>query len=524
MRAKDKCPSCFQPVAPTDFLCSNCELILDLSQVPERAVTDVSVVRRMLEVPQRRIPTAEPSSKKLPKQALEKMDGPTRVLDLGPELSGVPVVVATLSKKIGQLSELEAWVVSLIDGLHDAKALAEKAGVRDFELRIVLKTLHEKLIIDFADEPLSDADLDMPEVLGTLAMEEAPPPVPTYGANTDRRDSRFVAPPSQAPIVGGLQGFIETTVPPSGFRPSAPRPGLSEPDAPRPGLSERVEDRPAAEVRARPLAPPPPPPASAPTAPAPPPPAVAPAVLSPPPAPHTASVAPAYPGSVAQRPPTQPTAPSAVVVPPLASPSSPPYGSAAARSPAHGTPATRSAPPEPKRAAVAPGYPGAGLGKSIASQRTPPAPPVEEPPPAPVERTDPRIVYTGQANRKVLDALKKVKRADAPSSSSLPPVKKDVIEHNVEDVLARETLQVALRMEQRGRFDEAIRFLEKSISNSPEAPSLYNRLGIILMRERNDYRRAEQMIRKALDLSPDNSVFEQNLRLVIQKQALKTAR
>jgi Flp pilus assembly protein TadD len=44
------------------------------------------------------------------------------------------------------------------------------------------------------------------------------------------------------------------------------------------------------------------------------------------------------------------------------------------------------------------------------------------------------------------------------------------------------------------------------------------------MRERQDYRRAEQMIKKALELSPDNSVFEQNLRMVIQKQALKQAR
>jgi tetratricopeptide (TPR) repeat protein len=402
MRAKDKCPSCYQPVAPTDFLCSNCELILDLSQVDQKPVTDVSVVRRMLEAPQGKMPTAKPSSTRLPKQALEGLEGPTRVLDLGPELSGVPVVVATLSRKTGQLSELEAWVVSLIDGLHDAKALAEKAGVREFELRVVLRTLNEKHIIDFADEPLSDADLDMPEVLGTLAMEEPPPPAPSYGANVDRRDARFVAPPSQAPVVSGLQGIVERSPPPTSFKAPPPPPALME----------------------------------------------------------------------------------------------------------------------PRRAAVAPAYPGGALARPSLPQK-PPEP--ELLPPAPVERTDPRIVYTGPANRKVLDALKKVKRIDAKSEPT-PQQKKEIVEQNVDDVLARETLQVALRMEQRGRFEEAIRFLEKSISQSPEAPSLYNRLGIILMRERQDYRRAEQMIKKALELSPDNSVFEQNLRMVIQKQALKQAR
>lgn len=153
------------------------------------------------------------------------------------------------------------------------------------------------------------------------------------------------------------------------------------------------------------------------------------------------------------------------------------------------------------------------------------APPRGQPTPlgddAPPQRTDPRIAYTGQANRKVLDALKQVRRADG---SGGPAPAREEEKQPLADVLARDSLQVALRMEQSGRMDEAIRFLEKSIGQSPDAASLYNRLGIILMRERGDYRRAEQMIRKATELAPDNKVYATNHQQVLQRHAMKSHR
>jgi len=115
-----------------------------------------------------------------------------------------------------------------------------------------------------------------------------------------------------------------------------------------------------------------------------------------------------------------------------------------------------------------------------------------------------------------------VKRADGVSAPSAPA--KDETAMPIADVLAKDTLQVALRMEQSGRLDEAIRFLEKSIAQSPEAASLYNRLGIILMRERADYRRAEVLIRKATELAPDNKVYGTNLQQVIQQHAMRSHR
>lgn len=91
-------------------------------------------------------------------------------------------------------------------------------------------------------------------------------------------------------------------------------------------------------------------------------------------------------------------------------------------------------------------------------------------------------------------------------------------------MLAEGSLQVALRMEQNGRLNEAIRFLEGAIAKSPDAPSLYNRLAIILMRERADFRRAKQMMRKAIELAPGNQVYEMNLKQVLSRAAVKSSR
>jgi hypothetical protein len=458
MRAKDKCPSCFQPVSPTDFLCASCELILDPSQAPERPSGDVSVVRRMLEAPQRGLPSGKPNPKPAKSSSRDGMEGPTRKLDLGPELSGVPVVVATLTGKPLQLSELEAWIVSLIDGLSDASALAKTAGLRDFELRVVLRTLHEKHIIDFADEPLSDADLEMPSVMGTLDEDEPEPAKPDYGANADRRDGRFAAPASRAEALAAEP----SPPPPRAVIPPMPHPLPPTPRAGIPPLPEQLPPAPGRKgplVRAGRAAPPPPPPEA----------------LEEEPSPIVRGKAEASPVRA----------------------ESPPYPGATSEQRA-GLPPSRS------------------VGNAAVPQAAPRLPLV---PPRPPERTDPRIAYSGQVNRKVLDALKKVKRADAPTSAPAPP--KEEKEHLLADVLARDTLQVALRMEQGGRLDEAIRFLEKSISQSPDAPSLYNRLGIILMRERADYRRAEALIRKAIELAPENTVYSTNLQQVLSQHAMR---
>ncbi|MFT3712981.1 MAG: hypothetical protein QM817_35460 [Archangium sp.] len=509
-RPKDKCPSCFQPIAPTDFLCPNCELILDASQAPEGRTTEVSVVRRMLERPQRGVPSAKLDVKAEVRAATKAkndgLEGPTRRLDLGPELAGVPVVVATLSKKSESLTELEAWLVSLIDGLSNAEALAKKAGVRELELRVMLRTLNEKRIIDFADEPLSDEDLDLPAVMGTLDDDEPPvvaatlaapaaPAAPSYGANVDRRDGRFVAPSSSAkpapPPQRSSSADDWSNVMPSDPAPPPPpiRAATNTPSHGAARAAPRVPNRATGapsfpgDAPPMPVAPPPPPPASPPRPTRPPMPRIAPSIP-----PELEQDAPVVTGKAE---------------PPTLTPSTQP-AKAVTR---HDLSNQKELQRRPSETAAAP-------------PRGQPTPLGDD---APVQRTDPRIAYTGKANRKVLDALKQVRRNDGTAGPASAPTR-DEEKQPLADVLARDSLQVALRMEQSGRMDEAIRFLEKSIGQSPDAASLYNRLGIILMRERGDYRRAEQMIRKATELAPDNKVYATNHQQVLQRHAMKSHR
>lgn len=473
MRVKDKCPSCFQPVAPDDFLCANCELILSPSMATTRPVGEISVVRRLLEIPQRGVPSNMPTRPQTPAISLGEpgFEGPTRVMSLPPEIDGVPVVVATLSKPAVALTELEAWVVSLIDGLHDAPALAQKVGFKELELRVVLSVLQSKGVVDFADEPLSDADLELPSVLGTLD-EPVSEDVPVI-------TGEFETQPPPPPLEDDVQSTDQHFVPPRvAATPSRGKPAI-EPlnvEAPTdPGHQPTVRARPVRSANQLPAYPAPPRGAvvshgvatssaqrEAATTPA------QPAI-------------PAYPGAARARP--QQSAQRGDFAPVPTADTAP---TEAARPAVSSSPAAHAAPVEPKR-----------------------------------EVTDPRIQYSGKANRRVLDALKQVKRNDAPVPSA---ASKEDKQQTFADVMARDTLQVALRMEQNGRLDEAIRFLEKSIAQSPDAPSLYNRLGIILMRERADYRRAEQLIRKAIELAPENTVYATNLQQVLSRDALRTQR
>lgn len=379
MRVTDKCPSCQQPVAPTDFLCAHCELILQPGLAPDKPVDgDISVVRRMLEEPQAGIPTALPSAEGPPGKPREAT-GATRTLTLPEELKGVPVVVASLTRRPEALTEFEAWVTSLVDGQCDAEALAEKLGMNELELRVVLLTLRDKQVIEFAPEPLPDVEVEVDEGPGAAAHTLQPP---------------------------------------------ASMMGASRP------------------------APAPAPPAAVPTTPA----------------------------AGRQRAPS-----SAELLPVL-------------------VPARRElGPPVPDDA--------------------------EAQPPGRHDRTDPRIAYSGHANRKVLEALKQVKRrSDLTPAEPRRAVGPKSAPSTAADVLAQDSLQLALRMEQSGRLDEAIKHLERSIARSPDAPSLYNRLGVILMRERGDFRRAEKLFTQAKELAPDNDVYATNLQHAIARLALSKHR
>ncbi|MBL9038384.1 MAG: hypothetical protein JNG84_07720, partial [Archangium sp.] len=286
--AAETCPTCRKPVKPSDFMCPRCELILHPALAPEKPNHDISVVRRMLEAPRAEIPgTLAPKPPKLARSSAHRSTGRTKVMTLPPELDGTPRVVAGLASLDSfKLTEFEAWLVSLVDGRSTAAQLAQRANLKDIELRIVVQTLRSRGVLDL---------------------------VPTAKA----------APPTK---------------------------------------------------------------------------------------------------------------------------------------------------PAPARPTLAP----VPLGETIAS-------------------TDPRIRYTSKNQKRIVDALKNVKRsptgltttadalADAPGSDA--------------------DIQVALRMEQGGRNDEAIRFLEKALEARPNAGPLYNRLAVVLVRERADFARAERLLQRAIELA-----------------------
>lgn len=116
----------------------------------------------------------------------------------------------------------------------------------------------------------------------------------------------------------------------------------------------------------------------------------------------------------------------------------------------------------------------------------------------------------------VLNALKQVKRNEAPAEPR--PAAKDA-PRSASEVAAEGALQVAIRMEQDGHIDEAVRYLERAIARSPDAAPLLNRLAIILVRDRRDFVYAERLLRRALELAPDHEVYKKNLVMVLTRAA-----
>lgn len=83
---------------------------------------------------------------------------------------------------------------------------------------------------------------------------------------------------------------------------------------------------------------------------------------------------------------------------------------------------------------------------------------------------------------------------------------------------ARELYDQATDAENTGDFDEAISLLEKAIDESKQ-PAFYNRLGVLLAMKRQDYSRAQELIEKAIELAPGNTVYEKNLQKILARAA-----
>lgn len=76
-------------------------------------------------------------------------------------------------------------------------------------------------------------------------------------------------------------------------------------------------------------------------------------------------------------------------------------------------------------------------------------------------------------------------------------------------------LERAISLERRGEVDGAIHILKRAITQVKEPAALCNKLALILVNQRKDYRQAEELLNKAIELEPENAVYQQNLFKII---------
>ncbi|MBI5496816.1 MAG: tetratricopeptide repeat protein [Deltaproteobacteria bacterium] len=137
----------------------------------------------------------------------------------------------------------------------------------------------------------------------------------------------------------------------------------------------------------------------------------------------------------------------------------------------------------------------------------PPAPPPPPARPAPKPDVADKPVRTTPA---IEAFLKQAKSAQKPREE--PPASAAMLD----------PLQRAIALEKEGQMDRAIEVLEQAIKKSRNPAPLYNRLGIVLLKERRDLGRAEMFLEKARKLDPSNAVYEKNYFTVMGMRAAVT--
>jgi tetratricopeptide (TPR) repeat protein len=127
-------------------------------------------------------------------------------------------------------------------------------------------------------------------------------------------------------------------------------------------------------------------------------------------------------------------------------------------------------------------------------------------------------VLSARMNLKLAIALapKEAKYLEALEELSASPLQKE----DVKNTPAWKKYEEARHAEASGDIDKAIALLKTAIEML-EHGSFYNRLGILLAQKKRELVLAERMLRRALDLDPDNHVYVQNLARVLSALAVE---
>ncbi|HEX8699689.1 MAG TPA: hypothetical protein VF815_12675 [Myxococcaceae bacterium] len=169
MSDDDTCPHCGAPCAADDFQCARCELLLvrNAEDLPER--DNVSLVRALISVPDRKPVQGVPQS---PQQ--EK----TRAYKYAPDApipTMIPFISTGLDLALRPLNPFEAYILSFVDGRTTLKDLALVTNLSAIELRAVFESLSERGIVrvEKAEEKKAEEKKTRPPV-----AEVPPAPVP----------------------------------------------------------------------------------------------------------------------------------------------------------------------------------------------------------------------------------------------------------------------------------------------------------------------------------------------------------
>lgn len=198
-----ECPECHAPLAPDDFQCEQCELLINPQLASgEYVISEPTITRALLSPPMRT------SSREMPAipPRMPVDDAVTVRFAVAIDEHTVPQLSASLDIALRPLHPFEAYVASFIDGVQPVAALARAARLPEIEIKVVLKSLLDRRIVELRQQPESDDG--MPLLHGEDFLDEPPPPPPP--------------PPTVPPRVAAARPPV----------PALPRPFPSQPPAP----------------------------------------------------------------------------------------------------------------------------------------------------------------------------------------------------------------------------------------------------------------------------------------------------
>src|SRR5437868_9844458 len=145
------CPQCQTPYEEGDFLCTSCELILDLDAAEANyKLNKPSIVQALLSPPQRRSTGMRPA---IPAALKTKGDPEVTVRQaMVIDDFTVPRLLAGMNLALTPLHEFEAMVAAFVDGASTVPQIAAAAEISRVEAMAVFTSLAQRKVIELRRE------------------------------------------------------------------------------------------------------------------------------------------------------------------------------------------------------------------------------------------------------------------------------------------------------------------------------------------------------------------------------------